>query len=381
MVYKEEHILAEIRLQLEVVTPLFMAGANQTGLPELRAASLKGLLRFWYRAIYPNDVAGEQEVFGALGARSPVSLAVAPVRPILGQVRSPDLSQYSYLGYGLIGYDRQARQSLTVRPYFQPGSTFAITLSFAPGLSTAAQEKVLRAFWALAMLGGLGSRSRRGFGAFAVTSVSSPIGMNFQHNERQAFVQELKGFLQGIPKIAGAAAYSHFTDKSIVLVGKAETNGLKVLQHLNTLLQKNRSYYEVIPHTPKTAGIPKEDHDLMFDFLTNPAFTPTTAPQRAIFGLPHNYFFRRSNLKAGVDLLEAGAKGRRASPLFLHVQKLANGQACAVATVLPARFLPPGQQITLSSERGRTAKVNPPGYKALADFLNVLLKEGAQRVL
>jgi len=373
--------MEKLAIQFEVVTPLFMAGANQGGPPELRAASLKGLLRFWYRAIYPNDFTGEQEVFGAMGARSPVKLAVTPVRPIVGQARSPDLQAYGYLGYGLIGYDKPTKKFLSTRPYFKPGSTLAITLSFSPRLTAAAKERVLRAFYALAMLGGLGARSRRGFGAFAVTSVSCPLPLNFQPADVKTFRDDLKAFLNTIAKETGAAAYSCFSTKSLVLVDKPMKDGMQVFGRLNSLLQNNRAYYEVFPETPKTSGIPKDDHDLMFNFLTNPAFTPTTAPQRAIFGLPHNYFFRAGQRKVAADLMEGSTKGRRASPLFLHVQRLADGQACAVAAVLPARFLPPGKQVTLSAEGGRTINVNPPGYKAMVDFLNVLLQQGAQRVL
>ena len=373
--------MEKLAIQLEVVTPLFMAGANQGGPPELRAASLKGLLRFWYRAIYPNDFTGEQEVFGAMGARSPVKLAVTPVRPIVGQARSPDLQAYSYLGYGLINYDKQSRNFLTTRQYLKPGSIFAVTVTFSPRLTEAAKEKVIRAFYALAMLGGLGARSRRGFGAFAVTSVSCPLPLNFQPADVKTFRDDLKAFLNTIAKGTGAAAYSCFSTKSLVLVGNPMNDGMQILGRLNSLLQKNRSYYEVFPDKPKTSGIPKDDHDLMFDFLTNPAFTPPTAPQRAIFGLPHNYFFRAGQRKVAADLMEGSTKGRRSSPLFLHVQRLADGQACAVAAVLPARFLPPGKQVTLSAEGGRTINVNPPGYKAMVDFLNVLLQQGAQRVL
>jgi len=38
-------------LYLETVTPLFLGGADPRGEPELRAASFRGALRFWLRAL------------------------------------------------------------------------------------------------------------------------------------------------------------------------------------------------------------------------------------------------------------------------------------------------------------------------------------------
>lgn len=36
---------------LKVLTPMFMGGADPEGAPELRAASIRGAMRFWFRAI------------------------------------------------------------------------------------------------------------------------------------------------------------------------------------------------------------------------------------------------------------------------------------------------------------------------------------------
>ncbi len=36
---------------LKTVTPLFLGGANPNDTAELRAPSIKGALRFWYRAM------------------------------------------------------------------------------------------------------------------------------------------------------------------------------------------------------------------------------------------------------------------------------------------------------------------------------------------
>jgi CRISPR-associated protein Cmr1 len=40
-----------VQFELETVTPLFLGGADPRGEPELRAASIRGALRFWLRAL------------------------------------------------------------------------------------------------------------------------------------------------------------------------------------------------------------------------------------------------------------------------------------------------------------------------------------------
>ncbi len=56
-------------LELETVTPLFMYGADQNH-PEIRAASIKGVMRWWWRAVAGNIYTiddmryKESEIFG-----------------------------------------------------------------------------------------------------------------------------------------------------------------------------------------------------------------------------------------------------------------------------------------------------------------------------
>ena len=60
--------------RLEVVTPLFLGGADPST-PELRVAPFKGMLRFWWRALYgSNDLkkmkSSEADIFGSTEKKS-----------------------------------------------------------------------------------------------------------------------------------------------------------------------------------------------------------------------------------------------------------------------------------------------------------------------
>ena len=69
-----------IKIKCETVTPLLMHGANGKT-PELRPASIKGVMRFWWRAIngdLPLKELREQEaeIFGDTKRKSSFSIRV-----------------------------------------------------------------------------------------------------------------------------------------------------------------------------------------------------------------------------------------------------------------------------------------------------------------
>lgn len=70
-----------IEAELEVVTPLFLGGADQSE-AEIRGASIRGAMRFWFRALAAQtDPASlrdlESDVFGDTKRASSVLVEVA----------------------------------------------------------------------------------------------------------------------------------------------------------------------------------------------------------------------------------------------------------------------------------------------------------------
>ncbi len=377
--------MEKITFDIELVTPMFMGGADQNGPPEFRAASLKGLLRFWYRAIYPDTLQEEGRLFGNTEFKSPVRLSTSVLKPKPLVANSDKLHDFAYLGYGVVGYDKNAQKNLTTRPGLDCGTELQLTITFNSSLGLADRAKILRSFWALAMFGGLGARSRRGFGSFKV------VGFSGIHKElenyiprwrlisTEEYVKCVQNFLKDVPLSASMPNYSYFSKSSKIIYGPALKSSMMVLKGLNKVFQDYRSYYiDFKTKTRKTSGVAKEDHDLMLDYLHG-KIIPKFAPARSAFGLPHNYFFRSQGSKAGVDLMEGGNKGRRASPLFLHVQGLHDGQAMGVVVFLPAQFLPRGKKIRISG--GVIQDVDFPNYRAINDFLKILRDKGAHQLL
>jgi CRISPR-associated protein Cmr1 len=81
------------------------------------------------------------------------------------------------------------------------------------------------------------------------------------------------------------------------------------------------------------------------------------------FGLPHNYYF--SSYQEKVDVKPARLE-RRASPLFIHIQELANKQYAAVTTIMPSDFLPPGERIKVN----KSIVPQDVDFKVLHEFVD-----------
>jgi CRISPR-associated protein Cmr1 len=268
--------------------------------------------------------------------------------------------------------------------------------------------KILRSLWGMAMFGGLGSRSRRGLGSSTVIPQEGNKTLptefpRFRFKNRDDFIGEIESFAKTVRKDKGLPNFTSFSAASRIIVtkdfkGGQLPSGVSAWQAINDQFKAYRDYYGR-PRTKHT----EKDHHLMRDFLQGGEPPPSVAPQRAAFGLPHNYYFTRSlnRVKGFVDLIadddgqpyqliaqddnpdnfeleEKKKEARRASPLFIHIHKFENGNASAVITFLPAVFIPPKKKIRLSGN-GRYLYVDAPGFRAIEDFLQVLRNDPSNK--
>jgi CRISPR-associated protein Cmr1 len=177
-------MIKKLTFEIETITPMFLAGADQSK-AELRAASIKGLLRFWWRALQAEtDMnilrAREANIFGSsdegvggssFAIRILHNREIRPTRnkfpsnpqyqvPVEGKTYRINILEY--LAYGTYEYVPKQGNVFT-REYYPSKSKFDIVLSFT---DKAWQKDVLNAFHVWALFGGIGSRSRNGFGSF-----------------------------------------------------------------------------------------------------------------------------------------------------------------------------------------------------------------------
>lgn len=195
-------------LTMKVTTPLFNGGADPDGTlgfrpgddAGLRPASLRGPMRFWFRALAGAyigsdlDLLGalERRVFGGIGQRdtgipSPVMLRL-PEPPRLLTTRAPEFLTdrrngrwIAYLlGLGLM--EMEGSKPRLTRPFVSPETApFELKIRFrhhrraAPDVANAVESLAYASLWLACTYGGLGARTRRGLGGVRITDVSGDL--------------------------------------------------------------------------------------------------------------------------------------------------------------------------------------------------------------
>ncbi|MEW6673479.1 MAG: type III-B CRISPR module RAMP protein Cmr1 [Thermodesulfobacteriota bacterium] len=166
--------------EVEVVTPMFLGGANLSE-AELRTPSLKGMIRFWWRATCGIDDIQklknkEGKIFGDTSQKAHFSVHIENiynVKPVSinlpkGQtfpVKKFKVGIIDYLSFGLRDTKKYLRQ------HYPSGTKFSVNFTFS---GEKIEAEVLKAFRSLAHFGGLGAKSRNGFGSLALNDESKP---------------------------------------------------------------------------------------------------------------------------------------------------------------------------------------------------------------
>lgn len=149
-----------ITFTCEVITPMFLAGADGTT-PELRPASIKGALRFWWRAMnghleWKKMLELEGKIFGNTQQRSSLLIRI-----------EKDLKATSRLS--LLPH----KGGSTIPCFPKSDESFIVKFSLTKIENDFTLESIKALFILTSILGGLGKRSRRGFGSFEITQINN----------------------------------------------------------------------------------------------------------------------------------------------------------------------------------------------------------------
>jgi CRISPR-associated protein Cmr1 len=362
-----------VEAEFEIVTPMFLGGADPKAGAELRGASLKGALRFWWRALAWGRLRSlnrihedEARIFGSANSgQGRVLLRIlesrcqfmearnqAVLKDAAGEVIRPGAR---YLGYGLVeafaSRPRSVSAGQLIRPCIREGGRFTIELRLRPLRKDPANSgsgapvndpdrdlaSVLGALKLLGLIGGLGARTRRGWGSLALKKLKvdrEVLRPPASAEEYESEIRELVGASRLTP---APPPYTAFFEKARVLILKEGNTALDVLDDLGDTFQLYRGWRHpseapeqnfAHDHHGKARGswsIPAESFERGYPSVTQ------NHPLRVEFGLPHNYDQRLN--------IEAEGHDRRASPLLFHIHPVGD-KYCAVATFLPTPFLP-----------------------------------------
>ncbi len=388
--------VTRIRVGYGLVTPAFIAGAKPTSKAELRIPSIKGALRFWWRACAGiNNVKDlrqrEAQLFGsASGGQSRLRIAWAkePIRWVWDKgttlekwnKRGRSLYGTAYLGYGVINAQKQELTRPCIR-----SCSLSLDMRLVHDRNSYAQSGaaelagLVRSIMALGLLGGIGSKSRKGFGSLVLEELTiegatgdlltSELCRNLsliKVGGRSATwtwqppvnVGQLAGRIRALyppssvtregksPPLPEWTALSPYSSHHLVPMQRG--GAIEAVDTIGAELVRYRSWGKngkILDGQPREGNF-KDDHDLAKDTITG------RHPRRVVFGLPHNYprdKFTVSGPNGGRQRID-----RRASPLLLHVHWLGD-KPVIVVSFLPARFLPRGRE-RLTVERNRNPK-------------------------
>jgi CRISPR-associated protein Cmr1 len=283
--------MEEITATFRVVTPMFVSGADQSK-AELRLPSIKGVLRFWWRTLAWERLNGdlnvireeEAKLFGSTDkGQSAVLMKLSDqdIKTAKQEKWSPNRWE-AYVGYGLI-----ETTGGNQRDYIKPGSTFTLSFKSKDLLDDDDRTNLRKALLVFGLLGGLGGRSRKGWGSVNLTSMSCSPAWS-PPAEAKELETELHALLCENDK---HPSYTAVTSASEIRIGNPKKNA-------------------------------KEAHKYLAEHYRDTVREASDKSEREQFGLP-----RKSNDQ------------RRASPVFLHVHELSDGGAIPVAAHLPAQFL------------------------------------------
>ncbi len=149
--------MEKTELNLETVTPMFLRGADNVT-PELRPPSFKALFRYWWRTVQDCSWKSlrnkEAELFGSTDRKAPFSIRIGEKKDLGNPI------EYSLLphrnGWKMDAYDVE-----------RPFNLYLITKN----TSDVDYKQIAKLSF---LLGGIGYRSRRGFGSIRDTSWNFP---------------------------------------------------------------------------------------------------------------------------------------------------------------------------------------------------------------
>jgi CRISPR-associated protein Cmr6 len=365
---------------LELVTPAFLAGATHDGSDcELRPATLRGLMRWWWRTLHAGyvDVGtlrrletaiwGDAQRGGAVRIEvvsdndSPFEVAPCPIKEYRDGKLVPS-SQFEsahgleptprnttqplfYVSYGMdeimrVDNERQRRQRWCV----WPGAKWQVRLIARTGTysggdsrsqnripQTQVLEQAVAATWLLCHFGGVGSKCRKGFGSLSFSLAEWALTLDDCRASASALRQYLRiGSSEFDESAAESPAIAQLlspfdgtTPRGVIEVATSWKDAWYALHQLGSTLQ---AFAQAPPSTGHgkhceakiSLGLPRQIHGPLREPLGHQDSATWTRPLRL-----------------------RGPKGdRHASPIFCHFDRDAGGGLLVRIAAFPSKYLP-----------------------------------------
>lgn len=389
----------EIRATYRIVTPMFIGDAEQNA-TGISPQSVKGALRFWWRALQWGEIRSQEKfntdekalcelheqeakLFGiamdekrerANKNRAPENKLANGQGQFTLRVLHPKLSATAkntvhsefkandaarYFGYGLMeAFDSNKKGTKAAqlnRSCIDAGQTFEVHLVFRGAID----DSIKNALTMMGLLGGLGSRVRRGIGSISLEKLTHSwkeyqvSTKTYQDNivdlytlpkNEAEYISLIQKYLPNTSH-TNQPPFSAFSMESRIDLLVRRNSALAALNDLAKGMVTYRSWGKEgkVLNGDSEKNFPTDhdwkDKDRPKDFH----------PRRVMFGLPHNYGQGDKYAVNPEKQREPYPKGyykhdRRASPLLFHVHKVGS-EYLGISILLPAQFLPKDEKI------------------------------------
>jgi CRISPR-associated protein Cmr1 len=333
-----------LELSLKVITPLFGGGyepRETDPVSPVRAAAIRGHLRFWWRALYGAGFETAEDLF-----REEKALWGSAEEPGKACIRVNITNKGSLKPHSQIAPRTTPRtgpqEGIFLFPFQEqksdgtPEASGRQEVEFRIELSApeAQEEEIKQTLRAWIAFGGVGARTRRGCGALTVKDKRQDWLPPAEANARREWFSRLV-----TPRRSHHNAYHSLLTEASIVVAQQTKNPMQAWRELGKFWAQFRKGH--------VSGAKWDDYRTLKNIRAD-----QIALAKPFLGLP--IIFQKFSNAPFAGTLEPAESGRMASPVILKPLALSDGSYCPMVVVLQA---PKPEQIKVNS---KILDLNPP---------------------
>ncbi|MGC8726324.1 MAG: type III-B CRISPR module RAMP protein Cmr1 [Thermoplasmata archaeon] len=196
--------MIKIEAKFEIVTPM-LHGAHQTK-AEIRVPSIKGMLRFWWRAInYNSNIYELWEKDAFIFGSSDEKIGKSKVSIMLTENNT---STYYNKNPKPTGLDGEFKIRIDINEKQVDNTVYVY-------------DEVVKVLKVVGLLGGIGSRSRRGYGSISIVELKTDNNTQWEvPTNKDQYITELKNLLSNSKNNVSLPSYTAFYSGTRIVVSK-----------------------------------------------------------------------------------------------------------------------------------------------------------------
>jgi CRISPR type III-B/RAMP module RAMP protein Cmr1 len=360
-------------IELALITPALIGGPDKARVTSaLRATELRGLLRYWFRVAHasilpagPNretaSIAAlrtaEAWIFGSTERRSRVRVVVPADQGESREIRlatNPDHGKDR--GRGYLAYGVHQRGVIASALSGHASIRFELDGTDLDAREREALERMLAvSVWLLGTVGGLGARSRKGYGSLRITPPAGQAWDQLPWAPSATPEAHSRAIEKGMDvAVAAATAFAQLRDAP--RGAEAPVAALRTLRYApapafiaRSFPTADAAHEEIGRRILQLRGTrsrsargeaPLPDYFTVKDYRQDQDLRPGAPPalvERAALGLPLPFQYQSlGGQKAIIELDQAPGQDRVPSPVWIRVAPLARGDFAVVLCHLPA---------------------------------------------